>query len=166
MYHETLKYQNDTDLINTYRNYGNHLTALIDKTKNHYYKSIIEDNKDNPSTVWTSVNSFIGISKVKQPRINELILEYSLTIADRNLIAIPGNKHFVKMGKNQASKITYTNLLIEGHNGKIMIPCLYLQWQKPKLKILFHHVKIIKVQDQMVCLQKYSKKWLTSSEHL
>lgn len=89
-----------------YRNYRNHLTKIIKKAKNCYYKNkIIEGNK-NSKKIWNLINEASNIVKTPTKNINIRNTNNELITEDDFEKANIFNNFFIDVGSSLAANIT------------------------------------------------------------
>ena len=55
-----------------FKSYRNHVSSLLRKTKDSYYKQYFEDNKKNLRLVWQTINGIINMKKESDKSISSL----------------------------------------------------------------------------------------------
>lgn len=90
-----------------YKTYKNKLTDIIRNSKKHYYKNILEENKNNPRKVWGVLNTITnkGTNKKEYP---EYFIDENRENYNMQEIVSRFNEFFVKVGPELAAKIPDT----------------------------------------------------------
>ena len=58
-----------------FKSYCNHISSLLRKTKDSYYKQYFEDNKKNLRLVWQTIKEIINMKKKSDNSISSLLID-------------------------------------------------------------------------------------------
>ena len=97
---------------------------LIKNTKTNYYKSKINENKNNSKKLWKCVKDICNHNSVKNKYITEINLENGSTTKDKKEIANRFNRHYVQHGRELANKIKINEPIID--NAQHLPNSIYL----------------------------------------
>lgn len=87
-----------------YKTYKNKLNKLISLTKLNYFKSKLNETKNDSKTLWNVVNEFTGTLNKTEKKVEEIKIDDKV-ITDKKEIANCFNKYFTEVGKNLANNI-------------------------------------------------------------
>ena len=82
----------------------NHLTTLPRITKDKYYKTHFQENKENLKIIWKTINKVINVKNNNDVPINNLLIG-ERTTANAKLIANHQNNFFTSVAAKLNEKI-------------------------------------------------------------
>ena len=93
-----------------FKSYCNHISSLLRKTKDSYYKQYFEDNKKNFRLVWQTIKGIINMKKKSGKSISSLLLDGQIITSVKEIsnylnnffvsVAVKINKNIVKTKKS------------------------------------------------------------------
>ena len=112
-----------------FKSYRNHISSLLRKAKNSYYKQYFEDNKENLRLVWQTIKGIINMEKKSDESISSLLIDCQIITSTKEIsnyfnnfftsVAVKINKNIVKSKKKKHTH-TYPTLAMK---NVIMLTC-------------------------------------------
>lgn len=99
---------NNIVLINRYKEFRKSLSKIIKRSKYTYFKSLAENNANDPKKLWKVIKEATN-DQVTKLDINCIMDGDGIEINDRRKIASEFNNFFINIGKKLAARITTTN---------------------------------------------------------
>lgn len=118
LFQDHIKHPLDENRKQIYINYRNKLNALIKKTKNKYFKTMIEKNKNCSKNLWNAVKQFTNNYKNNDKKITKIVTDNGNEITDPKQIANTYNTFFSQIGEKLASKIQQGPMLNNNENRR------------------------------------------------
>ena len=94
----------------SWESYQNHVSSLLGKTQDSYYKQYFEDNKKNLRLVWKTIKGTINMKKESEESISSLLINGEIISSAKEIsnyfnnfftsVAEKINKNIVKSKKN------------------------------------------------------------------
>ena len=108
-----------------FKSYRNHVSSLLRKAKDSYYKQYFEDNKKNLRLVWQTIKGIINMKKGSDESISSLLIDGEI-ISSAKEISNYFNNYFTsiaeKINKNIVrSKKTHLSYLGPENNNTIFL---------------------------------------------
>ena len=103
-----LKRPNDIILTQKYKKYRNLTTKLIQKTKNNYYKTKIQEAVKDVRKMWTIIKEFTNENKTHN-KFDKIRLENGTVTENKTEISYVYNKYFSEIGRKMAQEIQINN---------------------------------------------------------
>ena len=97
--------KNDSHLIEKYKKLCNELTTIKRNAKQHYFASMINENKNNLQKQWQLINQIVQRNNKQKKAIHKLVTENVETLTDCQDICNELNNYFINIGPKMASKI-------------------------------------------------------------
>ena len=99
------KYLNNPTDINkaAWKRFRNKTNEIIKRAEAHYYKSLLNEHKNNSKNLWRTFGKILNSKKIKHNKISSLVVN-GATQTDPNKIAESFNKFFSEIGENLAKK--------------------------------------------------------------
>lgn len=105
---KNLNFNNQLE-INRYKAYRNLLTGLIKKTKENYYKRLLQKSNNDQKAIWNVFKEIVGVTTSSKKNIK--LRSDGVVVTDATKIANIFNEHFTKTGVEMHKKITKHNQL-------------------------------------------------------
>lgn len=90
--------------VHRYKTYRNHLTNLIKKTRENYYKQLLDKANKDQKAIWDVFKKITGVSTRTKNKISLNV--DGITVTDDNKLANDFNNHFINIGIEMQTKIT------------------------------------------------------------
>ena len=94
----------------SWESYQNHVSSLLGKTQDSYYKQYFEDNRKNLRLVWKTIKGTINMKKESEESISSLLINGEIISSAKEIsnyfnnfftsVAEKINKNIVKSKKN------------------------------------------------------------------
>ena len=94
--------KNDSHLIEKYKKMCNELTTIKRTAKQHYFATMINENKNNLQKQWQLINQILQRNNKQKKAIHKLVTK---TLTDCQDICNELNNYFINVGPKMASKI-------------------------------------------------------------
>jgi exonuclease III len=136
----SLRYSNDPNLLNYYKNYCKILTNVIKIAKKNYYNRVLDHSNNKVKTAWNIIKSTSNI-KPKAQNITSIKIDKKLSF-EGQIIAETFNKYFVSAAQHNLTK--NSNMSSSSEN-----PILYLRraFNQPFPSIKLKRVSSEEIED-------------------
>ena len=97
--------KNDSHLIEKYKKMCYELTTIKRNTKQHYFATMINENKNNLQKQWQLINQILQRNNKQKKAIHKLVTGNDETLTDCQDICNELNNYFINIGPKMVSKI-------------------------------------------------------------
>ena len=100
--------KNDSHLIEKYKKMCNELTTIKRNAKQHYFATMINENKNNLQKQWQLINQILQRNNKQKKAIHKLVTKSDETLTDCQDICNELNSYFINIGPKWHQKFPQT----------------------------------------------------------
>ena len=111
-----------------FKSYQNHVSSLLRKTKDSYYKQYFEDNRKQLRLVWQTIKGIINMKKESAESISNLLIDGEIISSAKEI-----SNYFNNFFRSVAEKTNKNIVKLKKHTYPTLIPRTITQSSFPQI---------------------------------